>query len=304
MVFSQLELEETKKIRKYINHLEKNDIFPDTEGAEKFVYIKSGFVFLKYKKTPAIKNSSYEFRKRKHVIDDLIKLGVNTPKIRMAYVDKKENQVEVQLEAPGRVLYYRNEKNAIRFAYSHKYRNCVKKCELKDLSTYLKKKVGEFVADYCIDMQKQLKNATKGQFVKFLRDYKTISNYGINIDYHGENILYSDEKGFYFIDIDENIRESRKQDGDALLVNEIINMIGGFLSFKEIMPEKKVEIIKKNNYTIFKMLFDALKTTNYKITDGEFERLKQEVVAACGYSQRDVLLRELEINRDFKNKMR
>ena len=281
----------TKKIIKDIK-LHKTDI---AYGAEKQCHLFTNVVAF----SQNVKGYSQQEIERKLLLslikkknaDRLIFCGVNTPKILNITLINDEI-LEVQERAIGNVLCYTNESNMLcKFGNIKEYYTC-----FKDMPDFYKKEIFDKIYKYNISMQKQLKDAPVSHYVKFLKDFKAIEEYGINLDVHGENFLYHSTDGFSFIDlppiqsienknfdfnnISSDIRnslkklEKHKDVSDIRVVYKVISMLSDYLKFAgNAYTEKQIKLIKRNNKQIVNKILLASKINNFKINKNEVEHI-------------------------------
>jgi len=231
---------------------------PKTFGAEKTCYVFHSFVV--FKEPLELEGDRFSFV----MINKLIKqqntnylhnAGIKTPRIVDIYYDKGY-VYEVQEKAPGMVMSYTNESNILNLF----------KCgidryvSIKDMSDGLRSDFCKKILTYNFNMQKKLKAAPLTQFVEFIKNFKAIQEYGLDLDVHGENFLYDVDKGFSFVDLPAYQSSARKR-------FDITNVDSIHLNFDE-KKVKKVERFRTvKNYTLMiqicGLFFDFLKYSAY-----------------------------------------
>jgi hypothetical protein len=144
--------------------------------------------------------------------------------------------------------------------------------------------------------------------VKFLKDFKDLEEYGLDLDLHGENFLYSSKDGFTFIDLPNQQSTSEKKydeysitNGDLIFDDKKISTVDKYRS----LPHAKIlydacklladalkyaghvqdldliKKIKKNNTVLVERLIVESKLANYQITEEEYDKIRQFCKGFC-----------------------
>lgn len=222
--------------------------------------------------------------------------GINTPEI----VDiqfENDNIFEIQQRAPGSVLGFSNQANAISCLLGKDY----PVHSIAYIESETKNILGNKILNYHIKMQKLLKNAELKQIAKFVKDFWDIEKFGLDLDVHLENFLYDKEKGFYFIDL-PSVQSSQekmfsiekldsgeycasKQSGQVkefkhvelkTVVFQICNLIKGYEKFCMLFGDNpKTKVVEANCSAIISRIFLALEKSNIAIDKKDLESLKQ-----------------------------
>jgi len=285
---------------------------PIAFGAEKTCHIFKSFVVFKEPIYLSDKDAFFKTMLRKLVkfqnTQYLANSGINTPKI--VDIELKEDLLfEVQERAPGKVISYTNESNILH-SFGKKNKTYA---SIKDMSDNLRSEFCMQVLLYNFNMQKQLKSALLSHYVKFLKDFKDIQEYGLDLDIHGENFLYDLEKGFWFVDLpytqsteikkfsEDNVddfevslqpkkiknMERYRQVSDFVVIKQITNLFVDFLKYSSFVFDLElIKTMKKNNVSIIEnKIFTAAKYAGFKLTDAEWDNLKTSLNK---YSQKKI----------------
>lgn len=273
---------------------------PIAFGAEKTCHIFKSFVV--FREHIAITDENFLNTTLRKLVkfqntQYLANYGINTPRI--VDIELKEDCIyEVQERATGQVLSYTNESNILH-SFGEKG---LKYVSIKDMSDSLRSNFCLKVLEYNFNMQKKLKSAPISQFIKFLRDFKDIQEYGLDLDIHGENFLYDTKEGFSFIDLPsvqsttikkfdpdtiENSKmifdfkkikklERYRDISDFEVLKQICNLFVDFLKYSSfVFDQELIKKMKKNNLTLIEnKIFEAAKLAGFNLTEEECQKLK------------------------------
>lgn len=234
--------------------------------------------------------------------------GVNTPAILDIQMDG--NRVfEIQERAPGDVLFYTNESNIINIFYDKD--SNVSYPSFKDMPEKFRNDFTVQLLKRNLNMQKVMKDGSKEFFKKFLFDIKTLEEYGINLDLHGENFLYSPKYGFSSIDLPTSqCTDKKKYSEETLETTHLIfddKKIKNIEKYRDVphskilydackifadslkyagnvFDEKDQEVvykIKKNNTSLVERLFESSKELGFNITEQEYDKLGEMCSSFC-----------------------
>ncbi|MBQ8430801.1 MAG: hypothetical protein IJX26_02510, partial [Clostridia bacterium] len=225
--------------------------------------------------------------------------GIFTPKILDVQL-KDEDILEIQERAEGEVLFYTNESNILNLFGDKEMK--YKHVSFKDMSEDYRNEFCSNLMQYNLNTQKKLKSAPIEHFIKFLSDFKSIVEYGIDLDKHGENFLYDAKKGFSFIDLPpmqsspnkkysmENIEDvdlvfksqKEKQVGkyreipDGKILYDACLLFADALKYAgNIHNEDLINKARKNNTAIIEKIFLASKRANFKVSELEYNKIKE-----------------------------
>lgn len=182
-----------------IDHIESKNIPSSTTGTYKECWKSTKFAILKSTNPMAVQYPK-KFLARQKGTDKLRALGVQTP--RLAFYSTKTNSdssafYEIQERAEGSTLSFFGLPHFEKFFKSV----CPENYDSSD--PYLEDKLHIERAKYNTHMQKLVLTAPMEQKTDFMNQYKTMKSLRIGADCHEENILYSKNSGFWFIDIED-----------------------------------------------------------------------------------------------------
>ena len=228
----------------------------------------------------------------------LINAGVQTPKILDIQIENN-TICEIQERATGKVLSYTNESNILKTFNESSF------VSIKDIPEIRRSEFIKQVLTYNANMQKQLKNAPITHYVKFIKDFKYIQEYGLDLDIHGENFLYDTEKGFSFIDLPfiqstdeklftyENIHEQPisfsykktkevkrfRKVSDFTIVMQICSLFVDFLKYSGFSFDVTlVKQMKKNNFAIIEnKIIPSIQQLHFNLTETEWLKIQSYV---------------------------
>ena len=284
---------------------------PSVFGAEKKCYIFKNFVIFVQsipnglQDTEQFENTISTKLLKQQNLQYLSNCGIQVAKI--LDIQLSEDKVfEIQEKAPGEVLFYTNESNILNLFGDKEMKR--EHTSFKDMGEPYRVEFCEKLIQRNLDMQKKLKNAPLSQFVKFLADFKALEEYGMDLDLHGENFLYSPKEGFTFIDLPNGQSSEQKRfSKDSILESQLEfedRKIKSIEKYRD-APHSKILYdacklfadslkyaghvhdlsliakIKKNNTTLIEKLFAASKLAGYKITDTEYNKLWQLCSSFC-----------------------
>lgn len=280
-------------------------------GAEKTCYVFNNFVVFK---DQVHSDEGEEFTSV--LITKLIKqqnanylhnAGIHTPRI--VDIHYEDGYIyEIQEKAPGSVLSYTNESNIIN-TFAGKDSKYV---SIRDMSDYLRSDFCKQILIYNFNMQKKLKSAPISHFVDFIRSFKTIQEYGLNLDIHGENFLYDVNVGFSFIDLPaiqytekkkfspENIDttelcfdnkrvksvEKYRKVNDFTILTQICTLFVDFLKYTSyVFDTELIKQMRKNNLAIIKnKILPAAKLAGLTLTKQDW-MLLENYIKEISYSK-------------------
>ena len=276
---------------------------PSLFGAEKTCYVFNGFVvFAEHIKDGDLDYSDVLMQKiiKCKNANYLHNAGINTPRLIDIFVDNGY-LFEVQEKAPGAVISYTNESNILNtFAGGDS-----KYVAIKDMSDYLRNDFCKQILAYNCNMQKKLKSAPISHFVDFIKGFKSIQEYGLELDVHGENFLYDVKKGFSFIDLPsvqstsqkkfsvDNIQdlklsldnrkvksvEKYRKVNDSKVLTQICSLFVDFLKFSNyVFDIELVKQMKKNNLSIIKnKIIPAAKLAGLSLSKQEWSAIENYI---------------------------
>jgi hypothetical protein len=296
-------------LREVVNNVGTENV-PMVFGAEKVCYIFNHFVIF-VEDIPAeftekqVHNILMTKLIRQQHAQYLHNCGIKVPRI--LDIQMENNQIiESQEKAPGEILFYTNESNIL---------NLFGDKEMKRQHTSFKDMTEEYRIEFCekllqrnIDMQKKLKNAPIQHITKFLSDFKALEEYGLDLDLHGENFLYSHKDGFTFIDLpNQQSTDNKKFDINSIANSNLIfddKKINSIEKYRT-LPHAKilydackllydslkyagyahnwdlVKKIKKNNTVLVEKLIQASKLAHFKISEKEYNQIRELCKGFC-----------------------
>lgn len=234
--------------------------------------------------------------------------GISTPEI-IDIEFKDDSIVEIQEKAPGKVLAYTNETNILKILKEDKLYS-----SFKDMGEDHRHDICCKLLKYNVGVQKDLKDAPLSHFAKFVRDFKDIQEYGLDLDRHGENFLYDNKRGFSFIDLPmiqstpnkkfsledmESISkpigkkktkeiERYREVSNTQVVYQVCSLFADFLKYAgHVYDQDLVNRIMKNNTTLVDKVIAGSTMAGFNLTDEEKKKIKSMCNKFCKEGWRD-----------------
>lgn len=234
-----------------------------------------------------------EYSKNLEINLEMIKDGINVVQI-FGYFKQDGEYVEVQEQAPGNVVHFLSKKNV-----ETQLLTTEEKGLPKDEKTALVKQRQQ---EYNLKMQQELLDAPQELYDKFLADAKLLMlkyNQPLIDVSNSENVTFSPEKGFFFIDLEPysnlSLTAKNKPATDMELIKTISWLFSNIDAYYTGLEDDKVYFAhKRANKTIITKFANAIINNHFDLTKENLQAVERIIIDRCSK------LDGPEVAEDFK----